>query len=304
MKSQADRLREIALTVKQQIESEMSKMVKNTRVVAVSSGKGGTGKSTLALNISITLALHGKNVILLDADMGLANIDIMLGIVPQYNIYHMIQGKKTLREIILSHPSGIDIIPGGSGISELANLSKEQLKRVLIELGTLDGEYDFMIIDTGAGISDNVMSFLLASDDVLVVATPEPTSITDAYGIVKGLSQNRFKGNLFLVVNRVADSREGVLVAEKFRLVCQKFLNLDIKVLGYVTNEPMVQEAIKRQKSFIQVFPQSVATRNIYEISEKLVLQTCEREAGKEIKPKGIKNFFKKLMSFTKTQGE
>lgn len=304
MKSQADRLRELALNVKKQIESEMYQEVKNTRVVAVSSGKGGTGKSTLALNLSIALASRGKKVVLLDADMGLANIDIMLGIVPQYNLYHLIQGKKSLREILLSHPAGIDIIPGGSGITELANLSREQLKRILIEIGTLDGEYDFMIIDTGAGISDSVLYFLLASDDVLVVTTPEPTSITDAYGIVKGLSQNNFKGHLFLVVNRVTDSREGILVAEKFRLVCSKFLNLDIKVLGSVINEPMMQEAIKRQTSFISAFPQSIAAKNIYEISDRLASKEAGSDIGKADKNGGIKNFFKKLISFNKSQGE
>lgn len=304
MKSQADRLRELALSVKQQIENEMYKEVKHTRVIAVSSGKGGTGKSTLALNLSIALASRSQKVVLLDADMGLANIDIMLGIVPQHNLYHVIQGKKSLREIILSHPAGIDIIPGGSGITELANLNREQLKRILIEIGTLDGEYDFMIIDTGAGISESVLSFLLASDDVLIITTPEPTSITDAYGIVKGLSQNNFKGSLFLVVNRVADSREGILVAEKFRLVCNKFLNLDIKILGSVINEPMIQEAIKRQTSFISIFPQSVAAKNIYEIAERLVFREAGTDIEKLERSGGIKNFFKKLVSFNKSQGE
>ncbi|SHG57683.1 flagellar biosynthesis protein FlhG [Thermosyntropha lipolytica DSM 11003] len=304
MKDQADRLRELALTVKQQIENEIYMNLKHTRVIAVSSGKGGTGKSTLALNLSIALSSQGKKVILMDADMGLANIDIMLGIVPAYNIYHFVQGQKSLREIILSHPTGIDIIPGGSGITELANLHREQLKRILVELGALDGEYDFMIIDTGAGISDSVLSFLLAADDVLVVTTPEPTSITDAYGVVKGLSQHHFAGNLYLIVNRVENNHEGVLLAEKFRLVCNKFLNLDIKVLGYVVNEPLIKEAIKRQTSFLNIFPQSVAARNIYDISSKLLSNDVGGDKREIQKYGGIKNFFKKLINFSKLQGE
>lgn len=303
MKSQADRLRELALTVRQQIENEIYTSIKHTRVVAVSSGKGGTGKSTLALNLAIALSRQGKKVILLDADMGLANIDIMLGIVPTYNIYHFVQGKKSLREIILSHPTGIDIIPGGSGITELANLNRDQLKRILIELGALDGEYDLMIIDTGAGISDNVLSFLLAADDVLMITTPEPTSITDAYGVVKGLSQHNFSGSLFLVVNRVEALSEGLLVAEKFQMVCSKFLNLDIRFLGYVVNDPMIKEAIKRQTCFLSAFPQSLAAQNIYDISYKLVGSGVSLDKG-EMPKSGIRGFFRKLINFSKLQGE
>lgn len=304
MKSQADRLRELALTVKKQIENEIYTNIRHTRVIAVSSGKGGTGKSTLALNLAIALSLQGKKIILLDADMGLANIDIMLGIVPAYNIYHFVQGQKSLREIIISHPTGIDIIPGGSGIIELANLNRDQLKRILVELGSLDGEYDFMIIDTGAGISENVLSFLLAAEDVIIITTPEPTSITDAYGVVKGLRQHDFSGHLYLVVNRVEDSHEGRLVAEKFKMVCSKFLHLNIDFLGFVMNEPMIKEAIRRQTSFLDAFPHSAAAKNIMDISYRLTNSSVEADERDVPQNRGIRNFFKKLINFSKLQGE
>ena len=142
MRDQADKLRKMALNLKQEIEAEISRELKHSRVVVISSGKGGVGKSTLALNMSINLCTRGKRVVLMDADMGLANLDVMLGIVPEYNIYHLLQGKKSIEDISLSGPKGLKIIPGGSGISELANLADIELNRLLMELRKLDGIYD------------------------------------------------------------------------------------------------------------------------------------------------------------------
>ena len=227
MKDQANKLREMALNLKNQIEAEM-KGGKQTRVIVIASGKGGVGKSTLALNLSLDLCSLGKKVVLLDADLGLANIDIMLGLTPKYNLYHMIKAKMVLKDIIITGPSGLKIIPGGSGMYELANLKEEELKRILLEMGKVDGDFDYMVVDTGAGISSNVISFLLAADDVIILTTPEPTSLTDAYGIVKSVTKYGYCKNLFLVINRVNRRSEGVLIAQKFKLVSEKFLGLDI----------------------------------------------------------------------------
>lgn len=139
---------------------------------------------------------------LLDADMGMANLDIMLGMVPKYNLFHMIQGKRKLEEIIIPGPQGMSIIPGGSGIQELANLPAGDMKRLLVELGKLDNDYDFMILDTGAGISQNVTTFLLAADDAIIITTPEPTALTDAYGVLKSMDRACYGGKVYLVVNR------------------------------------------------------------------------------------------------------
>lgn len=295
MNDQADKLRQMAQDVKQQIEKEMTRDLKHTRVVVVSSGKGGVGKSTLALNIALCLCLRGKKILLMDADLGLANIDIMLGLVPKYNIHHMIQGKKSLKDIIISGPGGLNIIPGGSGIAELADLGGNELKRIMVELGKLDGEFDYMIIDTGAGISSNVLSFLLSADDVIFITTPEPTSITDAYGMVKAVAKRSEGKTLYLVVNRVADNTEGVLVAEKIKLVCERFLNLKIDILGHVVNEPMVGEGIRRQRAFIEIFPRSLAARNIDSIAFNLI-KANDLATGVVANNGGIKHFFKKIM--------
>ncbi|NLX02712.1 MAG: MinD/ParA family protein [Syntrophomonadaceae bacterium] len=295
MNDQAEKLRQMAMDVKKQIEKEMAQEFKHTRVIVVASGKGGVGKSTLALNIALSLCNQGKKVILMDADLGLANIDIMLGLLPKYNLHHMIQGKKNLKDIIIAGPEGLSIIPGGSGITELANLDENTLKRLLVELGKIDGEFDYMIIDTGAGISNNVISFLLSADDVIFVTTPEPTSMTDAYGMVKAIARRSTGKTFYLVVNRVVDNIEGVLVAEKFKLVCDRFLNLHINILGHVINEPLVGEGIRRQRAFIELFPRSQAAKNIDSIASNLI-NSNDKGTSKDIRNGGIKRFFKKII--------
>lgn len=295
MNDQADKLRQMALDVKNQIEKEMAQEFKHTRVIVVASGKGGVGKSTLALNLALSLCDRGKKVILMDADLGLANIDIMLGLLPKYNLHHMIQGKKDLKDIIIAGPGGLSIIPGGSGITELANMGENSMKRLLVELGKLDGEFDYMMIDTGAGISNNVISFLLSADDVIFVTTPEPTSMTDAYGMVKVIARQSTGKTLYLVVNRVVDNIEGVLVAEKFKLVCGKFLDLHIDILGHIINEPLIGEGIRRQRAFIELFPRSQAAKNIGSIASNLI-NSNDKSAPKDTSSGGIKRFFKKII--------
>lgn len=298
MKDQAERLREMAHQVRQQIETEMLQKVNRARVVAISSGKGGVGKSTLALNMALVLCSQGKRVLLLDVDMGMANLDIMLGMVPKYNLFHMIQGKKTLDEVIIQGPQGLAIIPGGSGIQELANLPAADLKRLLVELGKLDSDYDYMILDTGAGISQNVTTFLIAADDAIIITTPEPTALTDAYGLLKSLHRYSFNGKTYLVVNRVNDDSEGILVAEKLKMVTQKYLGLDVINLGHILNEPSVAEGIRRQQPFVQIYPRSRAVKNIERIAERLIYSNddkVERDYD-QVKSTGIKNFFKRIV--------
>lgn len=297
MRDQANKLREMAINLKNQIEAEIGKESKQTRVIVVSSGKGGVGKSTLALNLSLSLSSLGQRVILMDADLGMANIDIMLGLVPKFNLYHMIRDQKTLKDIIINGPSGLKIIPGGSGMNELANLREDELNRILLEMGRLDGEYDFMIVDTGAGISNNVIRFLLAADDVIILTTPEPTSLTDAYGIVKSVTRYGYKGNMFLVVNRVNKESEGILVAQKFKLVSEKFLDLDIKILGHILQDPQVELGIRRQEAFCQVFPKSIAAKNIMNMAEKLIDEEVV-SPGLPVKTGGIRGFIKKLTAY------
>lgn len=300
MKDQANKLREMALNLRNQIESELLTS-KQTRVIVVASGKGGVGKSTLALNLSLYLCKIGKKVVLMDADMGMANIDIMLGLLPKYNIYHMIQNGKRIQDIMVDGPMGLKVIPGGSGIAELANLNDEDIKRIIYEMGKLDGDFDFMIVDTGAGISSSVLSFILATDEIIIVTTSEPTSLTDAYGTVKSATKAGYSGTINLVVNRVNKETEGILVAQKFKMVTEKFLNLDVHVLGHIIQDPQVEQGIMQQQPLLQAFPRSEAAQNIRNIAEKLIDQDAKEEPMQveDKKPGGIRAFFKRFTSFS-----
>jgi len=300
MKDQANKLREMALNLRNQIEADIGKGIQHTRVISISSGKGGVGKSTLALNLSLELCALGQKVLLMDADLGMANIDIMLGLVPKFNLYHVIRDKKPIKDIIINGPGGLKIIPGGSGMNELANLQEDEMKRILVEMGKLDGEYDYMVVDTGAGISNNVVRFLMAGDDIIVLTTPEPTSLTDAYGIVKSVNKYGFDGNIFLVVNRVARESEGVLVAQKFKLVSEKFLDLNVSILGYIVQDNQVEQGIRRQEAFVQIFPRSLAAHNISVIAERLLDTDKARTTVLPSKNTGIKGFIRKLTGFTR----
>ena len=291
MKDQADKLRTMAQGIKLKIESDLLKDIKRTRIVVVTSGKGGVGKTNLALNLAISLGELDKKVILLDADMGLANVDIILGMVPKYNLYHVIKQEKELKDIIMSGPKGVQIIPGGSGIFQMANLSEYQLKQVISELGKLDGECEVMIVDTGAGIANNVLSFALMADDIIVLTTPEPTSLTDAYGIIKTAVTREARGKYHLVVNRASSDSQGVMVGQKLKTVCERFLGVEVNVLGFVPEDRSVHSAVMKQEALVVHAPDSVAAQNIRGIACRL----CEKNGTEITKPIGIKGFFRSI---------
>lgn len=294
MKDQAERLRDIVRKRAEEIEHEITLPVRvKTRVLVVTGGKGGVGKTNFALNLAIAMAKMRRRVILMDADMGLANIDIILGLMPQYNLWHVVRGTKRIGEILIDGPSGIRIIPGGSGVQELANISETEMENVIHEIGSLEGEADFFIIDTGAGISNSVIGFLLAADEVIVLTTPEPTAIADAYGLIKTAFLNDVSSNINLVVNRVANDLEGTRAAERLMGVVNKFLGKNINYLGCVADDELVTKAVRRQEVFID-YPESRAARDVYRIANILL----QNEDDGLVKPSGIRNFIKTLSSF------
>jgi len=294
MKDQAERLRDFVRKKAEEIEQEISfPVIKKTRVLAVTGGKGGVGKTNFALNLAIAMTNLNRRVILMDADMGLANVDIILGLIPKYNLSHVVRGIKKMDEIIMDGPSGLKIIPGGSGVQELANISETEIENVINEMGSLEGEADFLIIDTGAGISNSVIGFLAAADDIIVLTTPEPTAMADAYGLIKTAFLNDVSSNINLVVNRVANEQEGRKAAERLQSVVSKFLGRDINYLGWVTDDEMVTKAVRRQEIFIN-YHDSRAARDIYRIAG-ILLQNDDKGL---VQPSGIRNFIKNLSSF------
>jgi flagellar biosynthesis protein FlhG len=266
-KDQAERLRLIMQEKNGQAEPIPRR---EPRILTISSGKGGVGKTNIAINLAIAFAEVGKKVVVMDADLGLANVNVILGIIPKYNLYHVIKKQKRLREIIVDTPYGIQIIAGASGFSQLANLAEEE--RAAFVEGLKELSYaDFIIIDTAAGVSQNVLTFLRGADDAIIVTTPEPTAITDAYGIIKSITTESSGGpGVKLVVNRVRTVMEGKKVAERVINIAGQFLNVKVNNLGFVFEDAVVQRAVIKQDPFIRSAPNSKATQSIKHLMIRL----------------------------------
>lgn len=290
---QLDRLRIMAENLKDDLEKKIEGKESQTKIITIASGKGGVGKTNFTLNLGIALAEFGKKVLILDADLGLANIDVLLGAAPKFNLSHVIAGNKEIQEIIIKGPNNIDIIPGGSGVFELAQLSEEELNDFLSHLGLIDKNYDFLLIDTGAGLSKTVLSFSLAADEVFVITLPEPTSLTDAYGLIKTISKHRYLGKIKLIVNKSTSREEGEITGKKIQIVVQRFLkDCDLEILGFISDDRSVIDAVKRQEPFIISHPDSRAAADIYSIAAEILNIKHEKKANK-----GLRDYFSKISS-------
>ena len=254
MADQAETLREMMKNRNGQGESK-------TRIITIASGKGGVGKTNIATNMAIGYARLGKKVVLMDADLGLANVNVVLGIIPKYNLYHVIRKQKSMHEVIMDTNYGIRIVAGASGFAKIANLDDDERNNFIEELSHLDNA-DVIIIDTSAGVSNNVLSFVAAADEAIIVTTPEPTAITDAYGIIKIIATeiDNLNLGLKLIVNRVKSVTEGRKVSERVINIAGQFLNLKVDYLGYVYDDPGVHQAVLKQKPFSAVDPNGKAS--------------------------------------------
>ena len=272
MSTQLDRLMAMTKNLKQKAKEELNGEEKLTKVITIASGKGGVGKTNFTLNLGIALAEYGQKVLILDADLGLANIDVILGVSPKFNLLHVINEEKSINDVIIEGPNGIRIIPGGSGIYELAELKEWQLERFLLKLTTLEKECDYFLIDTGAGISKNVLNFTLAADEIYIVTTPEPTSITDAYGLIKTLQKHKFLGDIKLIINKAVSYEEAEITGKKLQIVVKRFLkNCNLEILGYVLEDKAVPIAVKTE-TFSLDNPASKASEDIYKIASKFAI--------------------------------
>lgn len=243
------------------------------RVVAITSGKGGVGKSNLTANLAFAIARLGKNVLALDADLGLANLDVIFGIRPTFTLYHAIKGKKDLVDTLLAAGPGVRFVAGGSGIQELADMDQETRRALIENLRKLESYADVLLLDTGAGLSSNVTSFVMAADEVLLVTTPEPTAMADAYGVLKTLAaqgETRPLPEIRLVVNRVRDPQEGGMVAARIKKVAREFLDLELSYLGYVLDDKVVSRAVRDQRPFMRAYPNSLAAACVSSLAASL----------------------------------
>jgi len=241
-----------------------------TRIITVASGKGGVGKTSISLNLALQLARLGYRTCLFDADLGLANINILLGLYPRYSLEHVILNQRSLADVIIHDHEGIDIIPGSSGMERMADLEDAQVERLVRSFSSLSG-YDFFFLDTSAGVSNHVISFCMASPEVILVITPEPTSLTDAYSLLKVLSLNGFNGKVKLVINQSKSATIAKHAYSKFQDVVKEHLGIETSALGIVVQDPHVSEAIKAQQPLISLYPDSGASKCIENIATRLV---------------------------------
>lgn len=243
---------------------------KPVRVLAVTSGKGGVGKTNASVNLGIALAKQGNRVLLMDADMGLGNIDIMLGLQTEYNLSHVLDGKKTLNEIMVDAPGGIKIIPSASGVSRMAQLSPMENAGIINAFSELDGILDVLIIDTAAGIADSVISFCRAAQEVIVVVTDEPASMTDAYALIKVLSREHSLTRFRLLANMTRSTEQGKELYKKFSKVCDQFLDVTVDYLGTVPFDHDLREAVQKQTPVTVLKPNSLSGKSFKEMAKKI----------------------------------
>jgi len=267
----------------------ISKKGGKTRIITITSGKGGVGKTNVSVNLALAYARLGKKVVVMDADLGLANVNIMLNMVPKFNLYDMIRKGKTMKEIIVETEYGISIVAGALGISQVANLSDDERHNFIEQLNTLSFA-DIIIIDTSAGVSSNVLDFIAAADDAIIITTPEPTAITDAYGIIKIIATeyDNLDMELKLVVNRVKGAADAKKVADRMTNIASQFLNLKVDYLGFIYDDPVVSQAVLRQKPFMVIDPRCKASICVQHIVGKMEKSEI-RETG------GFSSMFKRL---------
>jgi flagellar biosynthesis protein FlhG len=241
------------------------------KAIAVASGKGGVGKTSIAVNLALCLAKMGNRVTVFDADLGLANAEVLLGIVPPYSLFEVLYGGMTLEEIAVQGPYGIRVISGGSGFLEMSNLDRSRRQQLLRMFNQFVNKDEIVLIDTGAGINKNVLGFVAAAEEVIIVVTPEPTSLTDAYALIKILANFKLHSEVSVVVNRAVDRHEAMRTLGRISTATGRFLDIKINFLGWIPDDKSVSRAVKNQQPYFLTNPNAPASRSITGIAESLV---------------------------------
>ncbi len=271
------------------LQALMADQSRRAEVLAVSSGKGGVGKTNIAANLAICLAAAGKRVVLMDADLGLGNLDVIMNVSGRQNLSHVVSGHRTLDEILQVGPAGVEVLCGGSGMEELANLSRFQRTRLINELATLQERADVIVIDTGAGIGASVLAFCQAADHTLVVTTPEPTAMTDAYAVIKVLAGRRYPGRLSLIVNMAESISEGKKIQQQMAEVVRRFLDTPLYDAGVLCRDDRLVAAVRNREPVVLAYPHARITAALVAMTARLAQGPA---AGK------TDNFFQKVVNW------
>lgn len=297
MIDQAEKLREMVNNLNKNAGTDFKKepinLNKRAKVITVTSGKGGVGKTNITVNMAIALSQRGYRVVIIDADLGLSNVDVIFGIVPQYTLLDAINSERSILDILCEGPGNIKFISGGSGVKELINLDKNSLDSFMANMSLLDHIADYILIDTGAGLSDTVMNFVLSADEVLLVVTPEPTSITDAYALVKTVSSVKKECKINAIINRAESEMEAKNVYNNFAMVADRFLGMKIEYVGYLPFDQTFIKSVKMQKPYLISFPKNFTSKLIHELANTFV----EKELSQQQTSKtGIKGFINRFV--------
>jgi flagellar biosynthesis protein FlhG len=283
MLDQAEALRKLVVN-----DGEQDKNL-GSKIITITSGKGGVGKSNFVVNLAISLQNKGKKVLIFDADLGMGNDDVLMGLYPKYNIFDIIYTDLEIKDIIIEGTNGVSLIPAGSALSKAQELEEEQRKLFLEKLETLD-EYDYILMDTGAGVNRDVLSFIAASEELIVITTPEPTSLTDGYSLIKATDHYKLKNKAKIIVNKAFTHEEGQETYNKFDRAVSRFLKIEIEYLGCILEDRKLVQSVRQQKPFMVLYPNCDAAKGIEDISSKLVGQELSSSNG-------AKGLFKRLFN-------
>lgn len=281
MLDQAQRLRQLA--------NQNDKTTK-PRIITVTSGKGGVGKSNFVVNLSITLQKMGKKVMIFDADVGMGNDDVLMGFLPKYSVFDVILNGKEIDEVIITGPYGVKLLPGGSGLTKIDELADEQ-RNVFLEKLEQVKDLDYIIMDTGAGINRSVLGFVACCEELIVITTPEPTSLTDAYSLLKAINHFKIKTSAKVIVNRAFDTKEADITFRKFNNAVTNFLKMELEYLGFISDDRKLIQAVRAQQPFVVSFPNCEAAQDIEKIARKLIGTSDNEERM------GVQGLFKKIFS-------
>ncbi|OOM79926.1 MinD/ParA family protein [Clostridium sp. BL-8] len=258
---------------------EEEKKQASTKIITVTSGKGGVGKSNFVVNLAIALQNKGKKVLIFDADLGMGNDDVLMGLYPKHNIFDILFTGLEIKDIIIEGTNGVHLIPAGSALIKAQDLEEDQRKMFLEKLEALD-EYDYILMDTGAGVNRDVLSFIAASEELIIVTTPEPTSLTDGYSLIKATDHYKLKDKAKIVVNKAFTKEEGEETFKKFDRAVSRFLEINIEYLGSILEDKKLVQSVRQQKPFVVLYPNCEASRDIDSIAMKLIGQDVNTMDG------------------------